>query len=745
MNHNRCLTVAAVSFTIISIELTWTRIFSAEYWYTFAFLFLSLAVLGIGLGALAVRLFTCLNKESLTGPILALTGIAALTGPPLVFVLNLDMSQLFSSPAMMLRFFGILIILNTTYFLGGIALALAFKHGVSALPRLYMIDLVAAATAVPCIIVAMNLFSTPVATMLVALPVLAASLRICKGRTRILPLTGLIAMVALSFNAEALLQLEREERAPVLMSHWDASAKIKVYDYGPDHWGFQIDNAAHSPIYGFDGNWDDPDRAPFQFGIDVSTLINAQPDCCFLSLGAGGGSDVLQALQAGATEVHAVEIIPEVNAMMLEGEICEYTGRIYHDPRVVVATEDARAYVRRFTRKFDVIYSLSSNTFAALTSGGFALAENYLFTTEAFTDYWNALSDDGYLMMEHQFYMPRLLSQMIEGLQQAGVETPSAHFAIYNLPSMRRKMLLLSKKPLTHDVIYTTFGEITPDVSEHIHLLYPLPEDAEPNLYSKIVAKGWRELQTDLPIDLSPATDDRPYIAQMGLLKNLSFDRMKKILPYEVNGFPLAKTLILMIIGMVLIIVVPLNLIPYITRGPRLGLNPFIYFSAIGMAFMAVEVVLMQKYALYIGGSLQSITAVLLTLLLASGIGSRVARRFSPVIVFGAIIILLLLEAFVYDGVRTLLVDLPMIGRTCVAIIMLAPLGFFMGMPFPKGGLRVGELIDWSFAVNGAASVLGSAGILLVAFNYGFTTALIAGALCYLTAFVTTFFQWRTT
>ena len=90
-----------------------------------------------------------------------------------------------------------------------------------------------------------------------------------------------------------------------------------------------------------------------------------------------------------------------------------YTSDLYKNLKMIVVSEDARAYVRRFKNKFDIIYSLSSNTFAALASGGFAMAENYLFTTEAFKDYWNCLSDSGFLMMEHQFYMPRLVTEEI--------------------------------------------------------------------------------------------------------------------------------------------------------------------------------------------------------------------------------------------------------------------------------------------------------------------------------------------
>lgn len=64
------------------------------------------------------------------------------------------------------------------------------------------------------------------------------------------------------------------------------------------------------------------------------------------------------------------------------------------------------------------------------------------------------------------------------------------------------------------------------------------------------------------------------------------------------------------------------------------------------------------------------------------------------------------------------------------------PLGFFMGMPFPKGALRVGELVDWAFSVNGAASVFGAALIIVVAISWGFTASLIIATLTYLVAYM---------
>ena len=80
--------------------------------------------------------------------------------------------------------------------------------------------------------------------------------------------------------------------------------------------------------------------------------------------------------------------------------------------------------------------------------------------------------------------------------------------------------------------------------------------------------------------------------------------------------------------------------------------------------------------------------------------------------------------------------DLTIYPRILISILFVAPLGFFMGMPFPKGVSKVGELVDWGFAVNGAASVIGSTVILLTAFSFGFTASLLCAGAAYLIAMV---------
>lgn len=764
MKKSYYLVVGLISLTLIPLELTWTRILSAEFFYTFAFLVLSLAILGLGLGGLALRLLPRLSQFRLIGVYLTLAAVCAIIGPPLVFTIAPDFATLFTDWATVGKLALTILILMSAYFFGGLALSLIFKTNHSEMPRLYMADLLGAGIGVLAAIVAMNALGTPAAAILVALPMLLAAMIMSRSFWRLIPILVALGAIAVSPRAQDWLRLERQERAPVIFTHWDAMSKLKVYEYAPDARGINIDNVANTPVYRFDGNWSDVNPDSVEWGIDVSYLIDQFDSCVFLSLGSGGGSDVFQALVEGAAEIHAVEINGYINHMMTIADtagyaraplipdstaiidsteaatpvpplmsVAEFSGFIYRDPRVRVVTEDARAYVRRFTNKFDVIYSLSSNTWAALASGSFALAENYLFTTEAFIDYWHALSDSGFMMMEHQVYAPRLVSEVIAALGRCDVADPRAHFAVYDLPRMRRTMILLSRRPLTDSLRYHAFGPLTPERYGQIHLIYPPADDSVANhLIARIIDQGWKNLADSAAIDISPVTDNRPFVAQMGLWRNFTAEKRAKLNPYaEFSGFPMADAILVMVLAVVVLLVLPANLLPYLKSGPRLRAVPWLYFFCIGVAFMAVEIVLIQQYSLLIGPSLYSIATVLLTLLIASGLGSRASRTFSDRFPFIVIAGWLVLDAIFFGVVAGWAGQFEIGWRMVISAVLIFPLGYFMGMPFPRGALRVGELIDWGFAVNGAASVLGSVLVLMVAFAWGFSLALLLAAAIY--------------
>lgn len=735
MRERRGLLVALTSLSLIALELAWTRVFSAEFFYSFAFLILSVAVLGLGLGALAVRLSRAAGDERALPWWLLATAAAATAGPPLAFAVNADFGRIFQSWALAGNVALTALVLGAAYFCGGAVLAHLFARGHAELPRLYTADLAGAGLGVLLCVAVMNVLGTPTAVFACGAPVLLGAALTLPRRAKPLAVVVLAAMAVLGGQAESLLSKPRQERAPVSYTHWDAVAKLKVYDYGEDAKGLEIDNAANSPVHRFDGDFTPPPReAGPVFGIDVRPLIERFDRCTFLSLGAGGGGDVLQALVYGADEVHAVEVVPHINRLLTDGPLADFTGRLYHDPRVTVATEDGRSYVRRHRGEFDLIYSLSSNTFAALASGSFAMAENYLFTREAFRDYWLALSDDGFLSMEHQFYMPRLVSEALLALQDLGVADPAAHLAVYDLPAMRRNLLLLSKQPLTDEIRRTAYWPLTPERHGQIHLLYPADEADRDNLIQRIVEGGWKAAAADAPIDISPCDDNRPFTAQLGLWKNFRPGALKQISPYEFRGFPLAKLLVAVVLAASLLLVAPLTLLPRLGRGPRLRAAPWLYFFLLGMAFMMVEVVLIQQFTLLIGPSVYGLITVLAVLLLGSGLGSRLSPRAGDALPFLGIAAWLLLDVMLFARVAELCGGWGLGPRAATAAVLIAPLGLCMGMPFPKGGRRVGALIDWGFAVNGVASVVGSALAVLVAFVAGYRAALLLGGAVYLAA-----------
>jgi len=734
---SKTLIVFLLSLALISMEIIWSRIFSAEYFYTFAFLILSVSILGLGLGALSLRMSKKLTAINNYGGLLVITAFLMLAGPPVVLHLQLDFTQLISNHWMLLKLVATILILGSSFFTGGIILSSIFRKEHTNMPRLYMSDLIGAALGVIASVLLMNSIGTDKAAILISLPVVIPAFILIPRWWKITPAILFIACLAGLPYSGKLLTRPKKERAEVIYTHWDAMARLKVYQFSDDYWGLNIDDAANSPVLKFDGNWDRPDSLRFQFSIPATKLTTQFDSCRFLSLGAGGGGDVLQALQDGATEVHAVEVNPHINDMMTEGFLKEFSGDIYNDERVQVVTEDARSYVRRYDNHFDVIYSLSSNTFAALASGSFALAENYLFTTEAFQDYFQALSNKGYLLMEHQFYVPRMVSEVLEALKREGVKEPAKHLAVYHLPTMRRHLILMSKQPLAPSTIRESIYETTAENYPFFRLLYPAVDSVKNNQINQIVLKGWESQQAQSPTNLAPCTDDQPFTAQLGLMKNFDLEKVKKrLLPYEFQGFPLSKVIILIILAIVIFLIIPLNLLPYLKKGPKLKPTGWFYFFMIGVGFMAIEVVLIQKYTLFIGSSSYTFMTILFVLLASSGIGSMMSRRFKNHWPFLFIAGWILLDIFAFPYLTNALGGMGLTARILITTLLIAPLGFFMGMPFVKGSEKAGELIDWGFAINGAASVIGSTLVLIPVFNFGFASGLTLALLCYVWAYI---------
>jgi hypothetical protein len=87
------------------------------------------------------------------------------------------------------------------------------------------------------------------------------------------------------------------------------------------------------------------------------------------------------------------------------------------------------------------------------------------------------------------------------------------------------------------------------------------------------------------------------------------------------------------------------------------------------------------------------------------------------------------------------LLGLALALRLLVMVLMLVPLGFLMGFPFPLGIRALKEMemdryIPWMWGINGVGSVLGSTFTIVLAISLGFAQALLVGAICYLLVFL---------
>jgi hypothetical protein len=118
-----------------------------------------------------------------------------------------------------------------------------------------------------------------------------------------------------------------------------------------------------------------------------------------LVIGAGTGSDVAIALSKGADRVTAVEIDRE----LVEIGRRIHPDRPYDDPRVRIAIDDGRSYLRRTTERYDlIIFALTDSL--TLTSGYANLRlESFLFTMESLQAARSRLSPDGMLVLYNYY------------------------------------------------------------------------------------------------------------------------------------------------------------------------------------------------------------------------------------------------------------------------------------------------------------------------------------------------------
>jgi len=171
----------------------------------------------------------------------------------------------------------------------------------------------------------------------------------------------------------------------------------------------------------------------------------------------------------------------------------------------------------------------------------------------------------------------------------------------------------------------------------------------------------------------------------------------------------------------------------------------FLYFALLGVAFLFVEIPLIQRWILLLGQPIYAFTTVVGVLLLSSGVGSAMAgAEWLPKrLAFGLLVLLALIVSLMMPLLSDLILGWPLWARQGAAFISLAPLGLLMGLPFPLGLAWLAEReyapqwTPWAWAINGCASVVASVLAAIVTLSFGFTFVMLLGAGAYAGAWIT--------
>ncbi len=792
--------ISLTSFSALLLELALTRLFSVVLFYHFAFLAISVALLGLGAGGVFAHLWrnwlTRFATSRLAATLCTINAVAIFLA--LEVVLHVPVS-LELSRWNLLRLTALYLASAVPFFFTGLIFSVIFARETRHVTRLYGADLLGGATACLAVVPVLNWIGGPNAILFSALAMAAAAIvwergsdsrrgsdsqprlgrasrpsglpagRRRYGRAalslRFLPGIAaalLIALILANYSGRLLdvIYAKGEFRDPswVEFAKWNAISRVEV-DRQDQAKVVVIDADASTYIMNADlRHWQGSEWEKDLMSAPPALANVLRPRGDYAIIGPGGGVDVLRALASGSTNVTGIEINPIIADTVMRERYADYSYHLYDRPEVHMHVTDGRSFIRNSKAQYDVIQMTLVDTWASTAAGAFALSENSLYTADAFREYFQHLKPDGMIAVTRwEFRRPRealrVVSVAMEALHQLGVSSPARHFIVVSdgeLDADGIPVVVLAKKwPFSAEEEAAVIGHL--EKYEDLQPLY-LPSAPAGNAFSALIAGNdpWAFARS-YAYNVAPVSDDAPFFfftLKTGQI--LREEGLQQGIDWKVN-------LGVVVLGMVLLIslaaVLAFLILPmfFAGRGPSRRWISLLYFVAVGLGYILVEIAFIQRFVLFLGHPTYALTVVIFLLLLSSGGGSLISRRWLPEPTRVWLPLLLLAAAIgVYvlalPALLTALIGLPFALKLVVSALILIPLGAAMGMPFPTG-LRAlasspvpefpsngGNAVEWAWAMNAASSVLGSVLAMVIAIHWGLNSTLAGGAAAYLAA-----------
>jgi spermidine synthase len=786
--------IGLLSGCLLAYEIALTRLFSMVLWHHFAYMIISAAMLGYGASGTALTLLREKIAPRFSGVFLAMAAMMAFT-MPLAFLLAqripFNPLELLWDTSQLPKLFTIYLLVVLPFFFGGVGIGLALWRFGNEAGRVYAADIFGAGAG-SLGVVAMLFFMPPndLLMVLAALGLLAAAVAAVELQARpgwlaklfsVLALLGIAAAYAgwLTIHPSPYKDLSQtlnisgtrviEERAGPLGQvtvvestripfRHAPGMSLNALDEPPPQLEMFVDGNGPTVLTRFDGN-----LAPLAYlgqltsALPYHVLESPATRPHVLVLGAGAGSDVLQALYYRAGRVDAVELDRNI-IDLVRNRFSDFSGNLYKRPNVQVHEGEARGFASSETDHYDLIQVALLDSFGVASAGLYGLSESYLYTVEALQTYLSRLAPDGVLSITRWLTLPprdslKLFATAIAALEESGVPDPAMRLAM--IRGWKTVTLLVKNNDFSPDEI-TAIREFSRTRSFDL-AYYPGMRSEEANRYNMLAQPYFYEGAVALLgperqdfIDrykfyIAPATDDRPYFFRF-----FKWDAAVELFSLRQQGgmalldwsYPLlVATLVQAVLASILLILAPLA-----ASRSRETLPPAraaLYFLAIGFAFMFMEIAFIQKFILFLSHPLYALAVVLCAFLVFAALGSWLAGRkqgraagvrnvTTAIIMLGVVALLYL--AFLPD-LFDALIHLPDPTKIGISAALIALPGICMGVPFPTGMARLArtlpDAIPWAWAINGFASVVGAVLASLLAVHLGFTAVILLAVVLY--------------
>ncbi len=786
--------VFLISGLVMTLQILQSRILSVTSWYHLSFLVISIAMFGLTLGALKIyksseedqrenygliaRKHTMAFGFFILVSLLFQLYIPIISDNTLKTIATLPIAALTTSAA---------------YYHAGVAITLCLTRAPFPVGKTYGIDLLGAGIGCIFALILMETIDTPSAIILVSgIAFLSAlcfqtkpdaenTVKLGFKTYKLKSLaylffigTFLIGGLNILLPQPLLYPLWAKNTYLPMSSldyeEWNSISRVTVKketkDIEPFAWGpspifpydmkvtgkfLTIDGDAGTPITKFDGDFSKHSYLEY----DVTNIAYTMPNINSAAIiGVGGGRDLLSAKYFGVDTVTALDVNPvQIKLLTTYPEYREYAN-LYKQPGVKILNEEARSWFRQNTKQVDLIQMSLIDTWAATGAGAFALSENGLYTTEAWSIFMNDLSENGVFTLSRWSATimddaGRSLSVAMATLFDRGVTDVTKHIAMFN--SQHVVTLLVAKSPFTDEQL----AALEKTVADKQYTIAMLPNHPKPTgILGKLLdAKNLDELHkiSDQQFfDVSPSTDMRPFFFNQARLTDpieVSKLALKPLNEGHFVAMGQAKAtfnlyLIILFSALVvaLIIILPLAKTVKGKSGSFLAAGT-LYFMLIGLGFMFMEISLLQALGVFLGHPIYGLSVVLFSLIISAGVGSLISEKF-PLNNLGKQLIWCALTCGYGIGMSLTLNDIfydfaevDIATRVLISIAIMSPAGLLMGFGFPTG-LRLTEKFDsratsWFWGINGAAGVLGSSIAIACNIALGIDQTLIIAGVCY--------------